>query len=121
MNVRVLLSKSTDKYRSLPVSARAVFWFMICNVFQRVINIITTPLFTRLLTTTEYGQYTLFQSWLTILTLICTFRLTFSVFTKGMSKFKDERNEFTASIQTTMTIITTAVLLIYLIVHNWVI
>lgn len=112
------LEKIANRYKALPVSVRAALWFMVCNVIQKGISVITTPLFTRLLTTDEYGQYTIFQSWLSIFTLVCTFRLSYSVFTKGMSKFPNERDEYTASTQTTMTIITTIVLVVYLLFHG---
>lgn len=100
------------------MTVKATFWFMICNIVQKGISVITTPIFTRLLTTKQYGEYTLFQSWLAIFTLICTFRLNYSVFTKGLSKYPKERNEFTLSIQSTMTIVTTVIFFIYLLFHS---
>lgn len=112
--------KIKEKYKNIPISAKAAFWFMVCNVIQKGISVITTPIFTRMLTTEQYGEYTTFQSWLSIFTLICTFRLNYSVFTKGMSKYPNERNNFTASIQSTMTIITTIVLGVYLLLHQYI-
>lgn len=115
---KLYYKKQKQLYVALPISVKATLWFMVCNVIQKGISVITTPLFTRLLTTDEYGQYTIFQSWLSIFSLICTFRLNYSVFNKGMSKFLNERDEFTASTQTTMTIITTIVLVVYLLFHD---
>lgn len=112
------INQLKQTYIGLPVSAKATFWFMICNVLQKGISVITTPIFTRMMTTEQYGQYTLFQSWLNIFTLVCTFRLNYSVFTKGMSKFPEEKDQFTASIQTTMTVITTIAFAIYFVLRN---
>ena len=113
-----VIGRLKNKYNSIPIAAKAAFWFMVCNVIQRGIAVITTPIFTRMLTTEQYGEYTLFQSWLSIFTLICTLRLNYSVFTKGLSKYPDERNEFTLSIQTTMTMFTAGVFLVYLLFHD---
>ncbi|MCM1508417.1 MAG: oligosaccharide flippase family protein [Ruminococcus flavefaciens] len=118
MNVYMNINKFKEKYGSIPISARAAFWFMVCNIIQKGISVITTPIFTRMLTTEQYGEYTTFQSWMSIFTLICTFRLNYSVFTKGMSKYPNERDNFTVSIQSTMTIITSIILSGYLLLHQ---
>ena len=44
-----------DKYKNLSVRARAALWFTICSFLQKGISFITVPIFTRLLTTEEYG------------------------------------------------------------------
>ena len=51
---------------------------------------------------------------MSIFTLICTFRLDYSVFTKGLSKFREDKEQFTASIQTTISIFTICCLGLYL-------
>lgn len=112
------IQKIREKYKTIPESAKAAFWFMVCNVMQRGISVITTPIFTRLLTTDQYGQYTLYNSWLAIFTLICTLRLTYSVFNKGMSKYPDNKDEYAVTIQSTITIITTICLIVYLLFYQ---
>ena len=42
---------------------------------------ITTPIFTRLLTTQEYGEFNVFNSWLSIVTVFVTLNLYNGVFT----------------------------------------
>ncbi len=115
-----MFKKLIDKYRSLSVVARATLWFMFCGVMQKGIAFLTTPIFTRLLTTEQYGQYSLYNSWLSIFTIICTFRLEKAVFNKGMSKFPDERERYAASMQVATSILTVAVFCIYLIFHEWI-
>lgn len=63
------MNKALRKYKSLPVQVRASFWFLICSFLQKGIQVISTPIITRLLTTTEFGQYSVFDSWLKILTI----------------------------------------------------
>lgn len=78
---------------------RATFWFFICSVLQRGISVITTPIFTRLLNTAEYGQYSVFNSWLSILQIIITLQLSSGVYTMGIVKFQEEEKVFTSSLQ----------------------
>ena len=61
-----MAAKYVNKYRAMPVQAKASFWFLICAFLQRGISAITTPIFTRLMTTFEYGQYSVFTSWMSI-------------------------------------------------------
>ena len=51
-----IIMKIITKYRKCSVQVKASFWFLICAFFQRGISVITTPIFTRLLSTAEYGQ-----------------------------------------------------------------
>lgn len=113
--MRTLVNKFIHKYENMTPVARAGVWFVICSMIQKSFSMITTPVFTRLLTQEEFGRYTVYMSWLQILTIICTLRLDYAVFNKGMSKFKEEKEQYTASMQSTTTILTLIVLVIYLI------
>lgn len=98
-----MLKKSIYKYlniyNNLPVQIRASFWFLICAFLQRGISTITTPIFTRLLTTEEYGQYNVFNSWHQILSPIICLNLYGGVYSQGIVKFEKDRNRFTSSLQ----------------------
>ncbi len=104
-----------DKYNNMSVVAKATFWFMICSSIQKCISIITTPIFTRMLTTAEYGEYSLYNSWLQVFTIITTLRLNYGVFNKGMSKYKDRRDEYTSAMQGLTSLITTICFLVYIV------
>lgn len=107
-----------DKYRSLEIVAKATLWFLICSFFQKGLSLISTPIFTRLMSTEEFGQFNIYNSWLQIFTLICTFRLDYGVFNKGMSKFSKERESYAVSMQSFTSIITMIVLVVYLIFRD---
>jgi len=109
-----LLKKALEKYHRIPLPAKAAGWFMVCAILQKSISIITTPIFTRILTTSQYGQYSMYQAWLAILSLITTFRLTYSVFNKGMLKYSKEKDIYTSTMQMTITGITILCLVVYL-------
>lgn len=94
-----MIHQLVNKYNGLSLQIKATLWFFICSVLQRGISVITTPIFTRLLNTAEYGQFSVFNSWLSIIQIIVTFQLTSGVYTMGIVKFKEEEKVFTSSLQ----------------------
>jgi O-antigen/teichoic acid export membrane protein len=83
----------------MPIQIRASFWFLICAFLQKGISLITTPIFTRLLSVAEYGQYSVFSSWLTIITVFVSLNLYSGVYTQGLVKFEENRKEYSSSLQ----------------------
>ena len=86
-------------YQKLPVTARASLWFLICSFLQKGISVITTPIFTRLLTPSEYGQIAAFNSWYSVIGVIVSLNLASGVYTAAMVKFKDDRKVLASSYQ----------------------
>lgn len=107
------------KYNDLSIVAKASLWFIFCSIVQKSISLITTPIFTRLMTTDQYGQFSIYSSWLQIFTIITTFRLNGAVFNKGMSKYKEDRDAFTSTMQTITFFLTICIFIIYLFFHNF--
>ena len=100
------------KYKSVPVQAKASFWFTICSIFQKGIQFIVVPIYTRLLTTEEYGEYMVFISWLQIITIFATLNLSYGVFNNGMLKFEKDRYRYISSMQGLSSLSTIIVFLI---------
>ncbi|MCM1122149.1 MAG: oligosaccharide flippase family protein [Eubacterium sp.] len=88
-----------DKYRNCPVQVKASFWFLMCAFLQKGISVITTPVFTRLLSTVEYGRYNVFNSWLGIIGIFVSLNLSAGVYTQGLVKFEEEAEVFSSSLQ----------------------
>ena len=109
------MTKIIRKYKAMSNVGKATIWFLICAIIQKGIAFLTTPIFTRLMSTEQYGEYSLYNTWFQILLMICSFRLDYAVFNKGMSKYEDKKSEYTLSMQTTTSIITVFLLFIYLI------
>lgn len=115
MNVSTLVRK----YKHSPVQARASLWYTICNILQKGISFVIVPIYVRILTTAEYGQYSVFQSWKDILIIFATLNLYCGVFTKGMVDYEENRDQYTASIQGLSTLITAGIFCIYLVAHQF--
>ena len=108
------LNDLKTKYFSLSVAVRAGLWFTICNLLQKGIAMITMPIFTRILTTEQYGVFTVYQSWYNIVSIIVTLNLAGSVINNGMVKYENKRNEFISSMQSLSITVTIAFFIIYL-------
>lgn len=106
-------------YKNLPVLMKASLWFLICSFTQKGISTITTPIFTRILTTAEYGQYSVFYSWLQIVTPIVCLNLYAGVYSQGLVKFEDERNRFSSSLQGLVLTLVTIWSIIYLVAADF--
>jgi len=106
-------------YKNLPVSVKASLWFMVCSIVQKGIQIITVPIFTRLLSTEQYGQFSLYQSWLGIITIFGSLNLFAGAFNKAMLKFEDDRDRYISSMQGLSTLSTIILIMLFLINPNW--
>lgn len=88
-----------EKYNRLSIRIRATIWFFVCSFLHKGIIAITTPIYTRLLSVEEYGQYSVFVSWESILAVFITFSLTSGVYMQGLVKYEEERDQYTSSLQ----------------------
>lgn len=93
------MMKLLEKYKQMPVQVKASFWFLLCGFMTKGISVITTPIFTRILTTVEYGQFSVFNSWYGILSVFITMNLFSGVFTQGMVKNEKNRKKYASALQ----------------------
>lgn len=113
--MKKLINKIITTYKNLNVSAKATIWFIFSNIFVKGISVFTLPIFTRLLTTEEYGNYSLYLSWLSIFTVITSLNLYYGAFNNALNKYKDEKSRFNyiASMQGIITVLVIIVAIIY--------
>lgn len=116
--LRIRINHILQKYRLLPVQIKASFWIMICTFLQKGISMITTPIFTRLLSTSEYGQYNVFNSWYGIVTIIVTLNLFSGVHQQGIVKFDKDNLKFTSSLLGLTTLLTIIWVAVYFLFHD---
>ena len=114
------MKKISNIYKTLTIQVKASFWFLICGFFSRGISVITTPIFTRLLTTVEYGQYSVFNSWYGIISVLVTLNLYSGVYAQGLVKFDKRRKELSSSLQGLCFTLTLCWTAIYILFHNYV-
>jgi O-antigen/teichoic acid export membrane protein len=76
---------------------KAGSWYTITEFFLKGITFLTIPIFTRLLTTSDYGLVSLYTTWVGIFTIIIGLNLNTSI-TKGKYDFKQDYDKFVSSV-----------------------
>ena len=109
-----VINSIRNKYSDLSLPVKASFWFTVCNVINKGIALLATPIFTRILTTEQYGDFTVFQSWYGIMIIFSSCNLFIGVYGKGLVEFEDDRDKFTSSLLGLTTLITIFTILIYI-------
>lgn len=99
------------------IAAKAGIWFMFCNLMTKGISTITVPIFTRLLTTEEYGTYSVYLSWLNVFTVFTSLNLYYGVYNNALNKYKDDetRSKYIASMQGITTLLVVSFAFVYLV------
>lgn len=113
------LKKLIDKYKCMSEPVKASVWFALCNIVQRGISLLSTPIFTRILTTEQYGVYSVYQSWYQIIFIFSTLNLTYGVYNNGLTKYENDRPAFTSAMQGLSTTITIGLFFVYLIAKSF--
>ena len=75
----------------------ASIWYFISSGVVRGVGVIGTPIFTRLLTPSEYGIFPLYSTWLGIVSVIVSLEIGGSMLYRGLERFKDRENDFVIS------------------------
>ncbi len=91
--------KLLKKYYSLPIQVKASFWFFLCSIIQKSISVVSTAVFTRIISTTDYGLISIYNSWSDILVMIASVNLSVGCFNVGMTKFNKDRVSWVTSLQ----------------------
>ena len=110
------MKRLTDRYRGMAVQAKASLWYTVCNFLQNGIAILVMPIYTRILSTAEYGEWSVFQSWTEILIVFASLNLYCGVYTKTLVDFPDpkEKDRYTSSMLGLGTLATVLLLAVYL-------
>lgn len=116
LNVKMnsIITDSLNSYKKLSAPVKASIWFIICNIIQKGISLLTTPIFTRILTTEQYGTYSIYQSWYSIIFIFATLNLYAGVYNNGLTKYSEDKDSLTSSLQGLSTTVTVGLFILYL-------
>ena len=94
--------------------AKAAFYYLVCQFLVRGMMFLTTPLFTRMMSKTQYGEVASFFAWEALLYPVLTLNMADSI---GKSVFKYEKNydQFILSVLSAGNFFTLACLVLFLI------
>ena len=112
-----MFRRMIDKYKQMPLQLRASLWFLIASFLQKGVSAITTPIFTRLLTTVEYGEYNVFNSWYSIVNVFVSLYLYAGFYITGLVQHEKDRDRFSSAMLGLTTTLTFCWTVVYLIFH----
>lgn len=93
-----LVKDARARYSALSKVKRATLWITLSGFVLRGISFITVPIFTRLLTTDEYGSFSVYQSWESVFVYVVTLGVAYGGFNNGMVRYPDDREGYTSSV-----------------------
>ncbi|MGB4091474.1 MAG: oligosaccharide flippase family protein [Ruminococcus flavefaciens] len=108
-----MIKKTNPSVDNKPI--KASFIYIGCSFLQKVFSIITIPVFTRIMTTEHYGIYSVYNSWLIVLSVFVSLNFGWDGVLNGFRDFKEKKEEMMNSVQF-MALIIAAVYLILTII-----
>lgn len=78
------------------IAIKSGFWYTVGDILFRTIGFLTTPIFTRLLSKSEFGQFNNILSWSTILFFIFSLDIHSSIIRSKLD-FEDDLDSYTTS------------------------
>lgn len=91
------MGRLLKKYNSLSPTVKVSFWFVVCNAILKATQILTTPIYVHILSTTQFGEYKVFLSWVELAAIITTLDIFYSGYNVGMEKFREDREKYTSA------------------------
>ena len=115
-----MIKKLLKYYKDIPVAARASIWFVFCSVLQKGIAFITTPIFTRLMSTEQYGQFTVYNSWVEVFLVFSTLDVFYGVYNNALTKYPESRDRVTSSMLGFCTTLTSVMIVVYMLFREYI-
>ena len=109
-----------NKYYHLSKPVKASIWFALANILRKGIQFLAVPLYTRMMTTEQYGEYSVFFSWQDIIRIFATLMLFNYVFNNGMIKYAEDKDNFIASLVGISTAATLGCVIVYFVFEQWI-
>ena len=97
-----------EKYKGLSLQFKVVIWFTFCNFLQRGIATITIPIYTRVMSSDEYGLSSVYNAYFTVLVIICTLYLQSGVMNNVFTKYNTSQ-EKVVSVYQSLSLVTASI------------
>lgn len=102
------------KWSSMSIETKASVAYAICSIVQKCISFINMPVFTRLMSTADYGEMTVYSSWSGIFSIVLTLNLAYGSFSPAMIKYEGDRDKYISSVQGIWLVLCGFFIIIYL-------
>ena len=92
------MNKVRKKWEGLSDAKKSALAYMVAGYIHYAISFLVTPIFSRLLSTAEFGLVTTFNSWISMMGPIATLTLYSGFFNVGMLDYESRRDSFESSL-----------------------
>lgn len=106
-----------NKYNDMAKPAKASLWFIGCYIIQRGLQFIGMPIYTRIMSTEEYGVYSVFLSWFNLLCVFSSLNIYAGTFNKAMIKYEKDRDRYISAVQSLTLLVSLVVSAFILLFH----
>lgn len=107
-----------NKYKSLSKEVKASVSYTICNILTKCLSLLTLPIFTRMMTTEEYGLVTVYTSTAAVVVIFTSLQLPYGSLSTAMIKFKDDREGYLSSLCSITAILTIGYMILCYVFQN---
>lgn len=115
-----MIKKLLQKYKQLSQPVKASLWFLLCGFVQKGMSMLTTPIYTRVMTEAEFGRSSIYASWLNILIIIASLELAAGVYTRGLVENEEDADAFSSTLLSLSTVCVLVFTVLYFAFHKWV-
>lgn len=100
------IAAKLKNFLSAPQEVKASIAYTFAGIVRQGLSILTLPLFTRLLTTEQYGLANVYSSAMAIMIIFTSLQLPAGSLSTAMVKFEDDRNGYLSSVTGLCTLLT---------------
>ena len=112
-------NEQKEKRGSTGLALKAGLWYVISTFLVKGLSFITTPIFSRLLSKEDYGEFSNFASWQTLLLIITGMEMQNTV-ARAYYDFKDDFDGYVSSVTVTSCVVTMALYGVFLACGDWI-
>lgn len=95
--MRTKIKNLVNRYKNVPLPVKASFIYLCVSILQKGLGFITSPIYTRLLDSVEYGRVSVYFSMEQLIGTVAMFSLHAGCFDIGMQEYKEDRDNFVFS------------------------
>lgn len=108
-----------EKRGSTSLALKAGFWYVVSNFFVKALSFITTPLFSRLMSTEQYGEFSNYASWQSTL-LVLTGAELHSTLSRAYYDYTDDFDQYVSSVTFSGCLFTVFSYLLFQVCSPWI-
>lgn len=108
------------KYKLLNNEFKASIWYTISNILQKAAPWLIMIILTHMVSSAEYGMYSIYMSWVEIIEILVTLRIYSNGFVAGLIRNNERKDDYTATIEKISIILVTVWVIIAIILRKYI-